>query len=340
MGNQCCRLESEEDKVQADLTPNKKMADVSVASPAVEKKKKSSKKKKSKASKLSNSQAPFEPSFSQGQPLLQRSDRQEESMESDEDDEEEEVEEDALSGVVNSNRLNGRELNSNPELKELKSKGDFISEKVIGTNDPHQKGIYSSAGKTDNLELKPKIPSNFSQYEGQTPSAHKNNYIVVVEPDQNRKSSDDFSKSRSFCKSIEKSIEEKLNNRDHLDFKDPESYIVSNLDSDVHTRIRNEHLFSGGNTIAQKNEHSILKTKLNIEDYPSVGTLENTSSGKVKDTLKVTKLSDLVNPDLFSDTKYLKTMIQLKGFDNSMTTKFINFTSFVISDFVEVNIHL
>lgn len=124
--------------------------------------------------------------------------------------------------------------------------------------------------------------------------------IVVLEPEnRSRKDSEDLSKSRSICKSIEKSIEDKA-----IGYKN-QQMMLHPQDEKYH-----DYLFSA-NTEKQKNERSILKTKHDLENYPSGRTIDVSQLGKVKDLLKITKVEDMTNTEAISETRYVKAVIQL-----------------------------
>jgi hypothetical protein len=142
------------------------------------------------------------------------------------------------------------------------------------------------------------------------PAPGQPSYIVVVEAD-NRLGVSNLSEdvSPSYCKSIERSIEEKKKKP----LPDPDtSKLQTNAGGAWNPEVdrKLEYLFSK-NTYTLRNERSVIKTKFNLDDYPSTRTIDMQGGGKIKDVLKVTKLEDLTNTDLFCNVKYIKAMIYL-----------------------------
>jgi len=134
-------------------------------------------------------------------------------------------------------------------------------------------------------------------------------YIVVVEAD-NRLGVSNLSEdvSPSYCKSIERSIEEKRKRPSSDHDQGKLQAHGAGWTPEVDRKL--EYLFSK-NTYTLRNERSVIKTKFNLDDYPSTRTIEMQGSGKIKDILKVTKLEDLTNTELLCNVKYIKAMIYL-----------------------------
>ena len=134
-------------------------------------------------------------------------------------------------------------------------------------------------------------------------------YIVVVEAD-NRLGVSNLSEdvSPSYCKSIERSIEEKKKPLLEANSSKLQTHAGGAWNPEVDRKL--EYLFSK-NTYTLRNERSVIKTKFNLDDYPSTRTIDMQGSGKIKDVLKVTKLEDLTNTELFCNVKYIKAMIYL-----------------------------
>lgn len=227
-----------------------------------------------------------------------------------------------------------KELNSKRnlqiKLKEigLDAQGSHAHLELVPVNSKSRSNIVSGP------ELyHPHSSNEFSNSAFPSPQ-HQTNYIVVVEADAEklRKDSDDGeqSKSRSYCRSIEKSIEEKV-----LGARHNASYLGG-----IDAQFKNSDGHLSNSVVVNKPEKSIMQSKYNIEDLPSGRTIEQTLAGKTKDTLIVSAIEDLQNIDKFSDTKFVKSYIHLKSFSDAMVKKFINATSVLSAQYTEVVIAL
>ena len=177
--------------------------------------------------------------------------------------------------------------------------------------------------------------SNLPDSPGSPSSPHQTNYIVVVEADEdnNQDSDDEISKSRSLCcKSLEKALEDRTMN-----------YSVNrsnHLGHDVGQSHRHDFMFSK-NTIIQKQEKSIMQSRHQMESLNSGLTIEySIAAGKTKDKLLVNEAGELTNLDRFSESKFVKAIIELDDFKDKMTKKFINATSVIQSSYIKVNLKL
>ena len=142
------------------------------------------------------------------------------------------------------------------------------------------------------------------------PAPGQPSYIVVVEA-ENRLGVSNLSEdvSPSYCKSIERSIEEKKKKPGpERDNGRLQTQAGGAWNPEVDRKL--EYLFSK-NTYTLRNERSVIKTKFNLDEYPSTRTIDMQGSGKIKDVLKVTKLEDMTNTELFCNVKYIKAMIYL-----------------------------
>ena len=190
----------------------------------------------------------------------------------------------------------------------------------------------SRSGIASGAELYPVHSSNEFSISNVSPQSPKQqaNYIVVVEAneEQERRDSDDGdgSKSRSYCRSLEKSIEEKA--------IAAARHQAAHLGTDG--QFKNSDGMLSNSVVHHKPEKSIMQSKYNIEDLPSGRTIEQTLAGKTKDTLIVSGATELANIDRFSDSKFVKSYIHLKEFSDSMVKKFINATSVLSSQYTEV----
>jgi hypothetical protein len=154
-----------------------------------------------------------------------------------------------------------------------------------------------------------KSRDNPSPAQPPAPAPGQPSYIVVVEAD-NRLGVSNLSEdvSPSYCKSIERSIEERKRPQPGGDQGRLQTNAGGAWNPEVDRKL--EYLFSK-NTYTLRNERSVIKTKFNLDDYPSTRTIDMQGSGKIKDVLKVTKLEDMTNTDLFCNVKYIKAMIYL-----------------------------
>ena len=129
-----------------------------------------------------------------------------------------------------------------------------------------------------------------------------NQQYIMIEPDKGLGVSQ-LSDAHSYCKSIEKSIENKqkvVKNKNELNI---EVNKIVGVDS------RHDYLFNN-NTYTMKNERSIIKSR-NLDDYPSAKTIEVDGADKMKDTLIIKSIDDLMNIEKYCNIKFVKTVIQL-----------------------------
>lgn len=214
----------------------------------------------------------------------------------------------------------------------------FVSNLKLGISNPMESPINNRLvyDKHPDPDGRPEDPENSSDLRSSVTNnalelpgpigTDQNNYIVVMRADQTKNVPADrnYRKSPSDCKSIEKGLDEVQTPQggNWIYLVGPGAHLMPSRSAitateDGGTLLPNNrprdpqgYLFSQ-ETAHNKLDNSILKSRVDLANYPSGRTIDMAEEGKMKDTLKIMSYDQLTDMKVFTEKKYQKTLVHL-----------------------------